>query len=145
MEEDGVYLYRHMLHPNVPNMVFIGCNAATFCSILTYGLQARWLGELIKGNHQLPSEDAMLREIEDMKQWKRRWMPFSHARGARIQLHMLHFHDELLRDFGANPKRKTGIFAPLKELIDPYEPNDYKTIISGEWEHCETRRIKMSI
>ena len=144
-EEDGFYLYRHMLHPNVPNMVFIGCNAATFCSILTYGLQARWLGELIKGNHQLPSEDAMLREIEDMKQWKRRWMPFSHARGARIQLHMLHYHDELLRDFGANPNRKTGIFAPLKELIDPYEPNDYRTIISGDWEHCETRRIKMSI
>ncbi len=131
-ENDGLYLYRHMLHPNVPNVVFVG-HAATICSILTYSLQARWLGELIKGNHQLPSKDAMRQEIEEIKAWKRKWMPFSLARGARLILHMLHYHDELLRDFGANPNRKTGWFAPLKELIDPYEPNDYRTVVSGDW------------
>jgi dimethylaniline monooxygenase (N-oxide forming) len=140
-EEDGFYLYRHMLHPDVPNIVFVG-SASTICSILTYNLQARWLAELIRGKHQLPSKDVMLREIEDMKAWKRSWMPFSHGRGNRLLLHMLHYHDELLRDFGANPKRKTGLFAPLKELIDPYEPNDYRAIVSGDWECDEERVIK---
>lgn len=139
IEEDGYYLYRHMLHPDVANLIFIGCTS-TICSILTYNLQARWLAELIKRNHQLPSGDAMLQEIEEMKAWKRKWMPFSHARGARLLLHMLHYHDELLRDFGANPKRKTGWFAPLKELLDPYEPNDYRAILSGEWEY-EAKRV----
>jgi hypothetical protein len=75
----------------------------------------------------------MRQEIEEMKAWKRKWMPFSPARGARLILHMLHYHDELLRDFGANPNRKSGWLAPLKELIDPYEPNDYRTVVSGGW------------
>ena len=46
-DEDGFYLYRHMLHPDVPNLVFIG-RTSTFINILTYCLQARWLAELEK-------------------------------------------------------------------------------------------------
>ena len=46
-EEDGFYLYRQMVHPDVPNLVFVGATA-TFSNILTQNLQARWLGELIK-------------------------------------------------------------------------------------------------
>ena len=129
--EDGRYLYRHMVSPDVPNMVFLGCNTATFESILTYSLQARWLSELLNGRHQLPTLESMRAEIEMMKTWKRKTMPFSHSRGARLSLHQIHYHDELLSDFGANPRRKTGLFAPLKELFDPYEPNDYKDIVAG--------------
>jgi dimethylaniline monooxygenase (N-oxide forming) len=66
-EEDGYYLYRHMLHPDVPDMVFIGCDAATFCCVLTASLQARWLAELLRRRHRLPPREAMLREIEEMK------------------------------------------------------------------------------
>jgi len=135
-EDDGLYLYRQMVHPDAPNMVFIGA-ASTIASMLTYSLQARWLGELIKGRHTLPPPEEMRREIEDMKAWKRSWMPFSPARSARLLAHMLHYHDELLEDFGANPNRKTGWLAPLKELIFPYEPNDYRTIVSGDWEKLE--------
>ena len=39
-EEDGFYLYRQMVHPDVPNLLFIGA-AATFSNILTQNLQAR--------------------------------------------------------------------------------------------------------
>ncbi len=84
----------------------------------------------------------MAREIEDMKAWKRKWMPFSTGRGARLLLHMLHYHDELLPDFGANPRRKTGPLALLKELIAPYEPRDYATIVSGEWQREEKKVVK---
>jgi cation diffusion facilitator CzcD-associated flavoprotein CzcO len=137
-DEDGFYLYRHMLHPDLPNLVFIG-RASTFLSILTYCLQARWLAELIAGRHVLPCRDDMLAEIEQLKAWKRGWMPFSAARGARLLLHMLHYHDELLRDFGANPLRKHGILAPLKELFVPYQPSDYRSIVVGDWEALEGR------
>ncbi len=132
MADDGFYLYRHMLNPKLPNLVFVG-SAATICSILTYSLQARWLAELLAGNHRLPDAETMAREIAEMQAWKRAGMPFSHARGARLILHMLHYHDELLRDFGANPRRKTGLFAPFKELFAPYGPSDYRSIVSGAW------------
>ena len=139
-EEDGFYLYRQMVHPDVPNLLFIG-SASTITSILTYNLQARWLGELIKGSHRLPSREAMLREIEEIKAWKRKWMPFSQGRGARLLLHLQHYHDQLLKDFGVTPLRKTGIFAPFKEVFAPYQPSDYRTIVSGEWGHDMKRVI----
>jgi hypothetical protein len=137
-DEDGFYLYRHILHPDLPNLAFMG-RASTFLSIVTYCVQARWLAELVAGRFALPGRDAMLAEIAETKAWKRSWMPFSAARGARLLLHMLHYHDELLRDFGANPLRKRGVLAPLKELLFPYQSSDYRTIVSGDWEASEGR------
>lgn len=128
-EEDGFYLYRHMLNPEVPGLVFVG-RASSISSILTYCLQAHWLVELIKGNLKLPSVDAMKRNIEEMKAWKRAWIPFSPARSARLIAHTQHYHDELLRDLNVSPLRKTGVLAPLKELIVPYEPRDYASLVS---------------
>jgi dimethylaniline monooxygenase (N-oxide forming) len=97
------------------------------------------LAELIAGRFVLPAREAMLAEIAQMKLWKRGWMPFSAARGARLLLHMLYYHDELLRDFGANPRRKHGVLAPLKELFVPYQPSDYRAIVAGDWETLEGR------
>ncbi len=132
-EKDGLYLYRQMVHPDAPNLVFIG-QASTIINILTYNLQVRWLCELIKGTYKLPAREDMLRNIGKVKAWKRKHMPFSQARSARLIFHMQHYHDELLKDLGASPMRKTGIFAPLKEIFAPYQPSDYRTFVSGEWE-----------
>ena len=52
---------------------------------------------------------------------------------------MQHYHDELLRDFGANPMRKRGFLAALKEVISPYEPSDYRATAAGDWEKQEGR------
>jgi cation diffusion facilitator CzcD-associated flavoprotein CzcO len=142
--EDGFYLYRHILHPALPNLAFIG-HASTFLSVLTDCLQARWLAELIAGRIVLPDHTGMLKEIEEMRTWKRAWMPLSAGRGARLLLHMLHYHDELLTDFGANPLRKRGILAPLKELLVPYQPSDYHAIVSGDWEASEGRSLPTRI
>jgi dimethylaniline monooxygenase (N-oxide forming) len=131
-DDDGFYLYRHILHPDLPNLAFLG-RASTFLSIVTYSVQARWLAEVVAGRVTLPERDAMLEEIALMQQWKRSWMPFSSARSARVLLHMANYHDELLRDFGANPFRKRGVFAPLKEVLAPYQSSDYREIASGEW------------
>jgi hypothetical protein len=61
-DDDGFYLYRHMLHPDLPNLVFVG-RVSTFLSVATYCLQARWLAEAIAGRVQLPDREAMLAEI----------------------------------------------------------------------------------
>jgi dimethylaniline monooxygenase (N-oxide forming) len=131
-EDDGYYLYRQIFHPAVPNIAFIGSNATTYINILTHNLQARWLTELLRGKHQLPDSAAMMEEIEAMKSWKRRIVPPSTSRAATLHLHMQHYHDELLRDMGVTPKRKCGLFAPIKELLAPYQPSDYANVTSGE-------------
>jgi dimethylaniline monooxygenase (N-oxide forming) len=136
-DEDGFYLYRHILNPDLPNLFFIG-RASTFLSVLTYSLQARWLAELLKGEFGLPARADMLDEISRMKDWKRAWMPANASRGARVLLHQMNYHDELLRDFGARPYRKRGLFAPLKELLAPYQSSDYRDIVSGRFRRQET-------
>lgn len=129
MADDGFYLYRHMINPDIPGLAFIG-RASSISSILTYCLQARWLARALSNRFQLPSPDVMRQNIEEMKAWKRSWIPFSPARSARLIAHTQHYHDELLCDLGEDPLRKSGIFAPLKELIAPYQPSDYASFFS---------------
>jgi len=129
--DDGFYLYRHIVNPNVPTLFFVG-RAATITCILTFNLQACWLANVLSGKVQLPSAEGMRQNIEEMKAWKQSWMPFSSARSARLLAHAQHYHDELVKDLGKSPLRKTGFFAPLKELIFAYEPRDYASIVSAD-------------
>lgn len=124
-EEDGVYLYRHIIHPDVPNMAFIG-RAATFSNSLTSHLASVWLVHLLKGKFQLPGREQMLEEIQAIKDWKRSFMPPLSSRATVIKLHMTHFHDELLSDFGANPYRKKNVLA---EWLCDYRPADYRKVL----------------
>jgi dimethylaniline monooxygenase (N-oxide forming) len=126
--DDGLYLYRQMVHPAVKDLAFVGY-ASTITSVLTYNLQARWLADLLDERHALPPDDDMRRNIEAQQAWKRRIMPPSKGRAARLLLHMLHYHDELLEDLGESPLRKRGPFAPFKEVFAPYEPGDYRGVV----------------
>jgi len=126
LEDDGLYLYRHILHPDIPNIVFVGL-ASTFNNSLSDYLEARWLVALLKGDLQLPDKEKMLSEIEHMKAWKRKIMPEQQSRGSLLQVHILHFHDELLRDLGINWRRKGNSIA---ELFGAYLPADYKDLPS---------------
>ncbi len=126
-EDDGIYLYRQMLHPDVPGLAFVGY-ASTVSNTLAYSAQAHWLAALIDGRHSLPDRDSQLDEIALIKSWKRSWMPYSHARAARLIVHLQHYLDELMTDLGHDPRRKTGMFAPLAEVFAPYQPSDYREL-----------------
>ncbi|MGZ8241121.1 MAG: flavin-containing monooxygenase [Methylobacter sp.] len=125
-EADGVYLYRHIIHPALPNMAFIG-RAATFSNSLTSHLATVWLIKLIKGKFKLPDSEKMLEEIEAIKRWKRGFMPAISSRATVIKLHMWHYHDELLQDASINPYRKKNRFL---EWFSDYRPADYREVLS---------------
>jgi len=124
--KDGVYLYRHVVHPDVPDVAFIGW-ASTFSNTLTDHIQSRWLVEVLKETLLLPSPDAQRQEIEKIKVWKRGFMPECNSRGALLQVHMIHYHDEMLKDIGENPRYKSN---PIAELLGAYQPADYNKIIA---------------
>ncbi len=127
--DDGLYLYRQMLHPQVEGLAFVGY-ASTIASVLTYNLQARWLADVLEGKHDLPTKELMQTDIAAQRVWRQTSMPFSRGRAARLLLHMLHYHDELLVDLHISPLRKTGWLAPFKEVFAPYEPRDYRDVVS---------------
>lgn len=137
--DDGLYLYRQMLHPAAPGLAFVGY-ASTVSNTLAYAMQARWLAALISRAHDLPSVAEQMQEIARLRRWKRRWMPTGHARAARLLVHMQHYLDELMRDIGADPLRKRGFWAPLAEVFAPYQPRDYRDVAANDWERREQSR-----
>jgi dimethylaniline monooxygenase (N-oxide forming) len=71
VEKDGLYLYRHCLPLNVSNLAFVGSEVATISNIATYGIMAEWLSRVMTKTMTLPSNEAMKKEVEEMKEWKR--------------------------------------------------------------------------
>merc|ERR1711913_273098 len=51
---DALYLYRNIIPPAVSNLAFVGSEVSTFNNILTHGLQAVWLRQVLTGEMRLP-------------------------------------------------------------------------------------------
>ncbi|CAE7199890.1 FMO1 [Symbiodinium natans] len=128
VEEDGLYLWRHTLAPKVPRLAFVGSELATISNISSYGLQSAWLGKVWSGEIDLPKVEAMEAELEEMKKWKRGWMPATSSRASLVLLHQVHFHDTLLKDMGLRHLRKANFLA---EALMPYQPEDYNGIVGA--------------
>jgi dimethylaniline monooxygenase (N-oxide forming) len=128
LQKDGMYLYRGILSDKTPNLAFIG-HMAAISNISSYGLQAEWLARYLAGDLvDAPNAETMRQEIEARKAWARSWIPENSMRGMTVLLHQTHYHDQLLRDMGLNPHRKSN---PLAEYLMPYEPADYNGIMGG--------------
>lgn len=126
LEKDGLYLYRNVIPPRLPDFAFVGSEVSTFNNILTHSLQAEWLARVLKGSVMLPTEGRMLRKLEKEMAWKRMWMPATSARASIFQLHMMKYHDRLLRDMGEKHLRKGPNV--LAEMFSPYTAADYAAI-----------------
>lgn len=134
IQDDGMYMYRYIIPENVSNLAFIG-HVGSVSNISTYGIQAEWLarnltGNLVSGGTKTGDgqevKSTMRQEIEARQQWARSWMPESPYRGMQVLLHQTHYHDQLLRDMGINPHRKSNV---VSEYLMPYEPADYNGIM----------------
>merc|ERR1712190_675837 len=129
-QNDGLYLYRNMFPTQVPDLCFVGSEVSTFNNILTQGLQALWLKQVLTGRVALPSLEAMEQTIAKEQAWKRSWMPKKGDRAAILQLHKMAYHDQLCRDIGANPLRKGWNL--LAELFAPYSAVAYRALFANE-------------
>lgn len=129
VESDGLYLWRHTLHPQVPGLAFVGSELATISNISSYGLQSAWLGKVWAGDIPLPNSEEITKEIQQMRDWKRSWMPDTASRASLVLLHQTHFHDILLKDMKINHLRKMPNI--LAEAFMPYQPQDYSGIVGA--------------
>merc|ERR1711904_126334 len=125
-QSDGLHLYRNIFPMGVRDICFIGAEVSTFNNILTQGLQALWLGQVLCGELHLPPSEAMARDVEVAKAWKESWMPKKGDRAAILQLHMMKYHDQLCIDMGVSHLRKGWNF--LAEAFAPYTADDYSAL-----------------
>ncbi|KAJ9513811.1 hypothetical protein QJQ45_020889, partial [Haematococcus lacustris] len=106
--DDGLYLYRGILHPDVDDLAFIGCGADTLNSLQTAGLQARWLASLLQGSLHLPSRAVQHADLTAQQVWRRSFFPAAHNRAARYAQYTVDYHAQLTRDMSCSSGQQVG-------------------------------------
>ena len=125
-EEDGMQLYRHLLHPRIPRLAFAGFNHG-FLHVPAVEISMLWLCAHLRGDLLLPPLEEMERRIEEIRAWKRQNVLFEPSRGCAISTRFHQYADVLLGDLGMRPYRKSN---PLAEFCIAYTVADYAGLVS---------------
>ncbi|RFS15919.1 NAD(P)/FAD-dependent oxidoreductase [Emticicia sp. C21] len=64
-ETNDLRLYKRVIHPNFPNLFFIGLLQPLGAIMPLAELQAKWIAKIAKGECKLPLKEEMLRSIEE--------------------------------------------------------------------------------
>lgn len=133
-EQDGVQLYRHLIHPRVPRLAFAGYNHG-FMHVPMVEVGTQWLCAMLRGELELPSTLQMERSISHIRDWKRENIRFENARSCAVSTRFQQYLDILLTELEVSPYRKSN---PLAELFARYEASDYQ----GVFEEYERKKGK---
>ncbi len=136
VQKDGVQLYRHLIHPSIPNLGFVGFNHG-FLHVPAVEIGTLWLCAYLEGSLELPSVEKMEQDIEQVRQWKNAHIHFEPTRGSGVNVRYQQYIDILLRDLGVSPYRKMPNI--LAEIFDRYNCSDYKNVLE-EYNRNKTSR-----
>lgn len=122
----GYQLFRNILHPQVPQLGFIGYNSSLFTT-LTSEVAANWLVRYVQQSLQLPSPEEMIGDIQFMSQWRRNGRPIAAEFSGTCVAPFNFMHlDQLMRDMGL---ATTATRWTLYEFFKPINPKDYRILL----------------
>ena len=128
-EEGNFHLYRHIIHPDIPNLGFIGYNSSMFCT-LTSEVASWWMVEYIKGNLILPQSGEIYREINTQFRWTKQNLPADLAVGICVVPFSFHHLEDLLEDMGLLGSKSKPIQG-MMECIDPLAYQELRKKLLG--------------
>lgn len=134
-ESDGVQLYRHLIHPQIPNVAFAGYNHG-FMHVPASEVGALWIGALLRGDLELPPVAEMDAAIEHVRAWKREHINYEPSRSCAITTRFHQYLDVLLTELGLSAKRKRNGVA---EWFQAYGAADYAGLLD-EYEAARARQ-----
>ena len=125
-QDDGVQLYRHVIHPQIPALAFAGFNHG-FMHVPAAEVAALWLAALWQGRLQLPPLPEMAHAMAHVRDWKRQHIHFEASRSCAVSTRFQQYIDIMLADLGLSPYRKLpNIFA---EIFSAYGAADYAGVV----------------
>ncbi len=125
-EDDGVQLYRHLVHPDFPDVAFAGFNHG-FLHVPAAEVGAQWMACLWKGELQLPPAQEMHHSIDRILAWKREHITFEPSRSCGVNTRFQQHLDILLQDLQVSPYRKLP--NPVAEVFGRYGAGDYACVV----------------
>ncbi|OKH29619.1 hypothetical protein NIES2101_43215 [Calothrix sp. HK-06] len=122
LDNEGYFhLYRNLIHPNIPNLGFVGYNAGLSAN-LTSDIGARWLVEVVKGNINLPTTEQIITEMERDLEW-RKSQGYAAYGGTCLFTSTFHYLDTLLHDMGLSARQTGSITAIMQPLNTSFYKN----------------------
>jgi dimethylaniline monooxygenase (N-oxide forming) len=138
-EDDGVQLYRHLVHPRIPNLAFCGYNHG-FLHIPMVEVGALWIAALLAGELELPSVADMEATIERVRAWKRANVTFEPSRGCAVATRHQQYLDIMLQDLELSPYRKGN---PIAEVFVRYGAADYAGLLDEHQRRRESGPVRL--
>ena len=124
-EDDGVQLYRHVLHPDIPRFACAGYNHG-FMHVPAAETGMVWLCAQLNGDIILPGREEMLGSIEATRDWKRKHINYEPSRSCAVNTRFQQYLDIMLQELGVSPYRKMpNVFA---EIFAQYGSEDYRGV-----------------
>ncbi len=125
-DNDGPQLYRHVVHPQIPQLGFAGFNHG-FMHVPAAEIGALWLAALWRGELELPPLEQMEQNVDHIRAWKRANIHFEPSRACAVNTRFQQYIDIMLADLGISPFRKLpNVFA---EVFAAYRPADYAGVV----------------
>ncbi len=124
-EQGNFHLYRHLIHPDIPQMGFVGYNTSFF-SQLTSEVGSWWLLEYVKGNLFLPSHSQMHEEITAELDWIKTHLTFATVACSCVSPFTLRYLDQLIEDMGTNSQ--LSVWKGIPQMMMPVNPSAYQHI-----------------
>lgn len=127
---NGMYtLYRNIVHPDLPQMGFVGFNSSLFTT-LTSEVAAHWLAAVVSGDLILPPAEDMLEEMRAMERWRCEARPIAAEFSGLCVAPFNYQHlDELMTDLGLRTQASRNF---IREFFKPINPKDYKKMLAGK-------------
>lgn len=124
-ENGGFKLYRHLIHPEIPQMGFVGYNSSLY-SQLTSEIGAWWLVEYVKGKLQLPSKLEMYEEIAAEFNWMKNYFLAVVAGGNCVASFCLRHIEQLIQDIDTN--HQLVIWKGISQIMLPIDVSIYQKV-----------------
>jgi cation diffusion facilitator CzcD-associated flavoprotein CzcO len=121
-DQGDLYLYRHLIHPDIPQMGFVGYNNS-FYTQLTSEVGAWWLAEYIKGNLALPSKSEMYEDMVAEQTWLKNQFSVIAGKGACVASISLRHSDQLMKDMDV--AGEVTVWQGFSDIMNPLDPSIY--------------------
>lgn len=135
--QGGVVLYRHVVHPSIPDLGFAG-NNHSFLHTSLVEMGALWMVAAFEGYLELPSEKRQIASAHRVAQYKQQNISFEPTYNMAVSTRFQQYLDMLCLDLGISPWRKLP--NPVAEYFQRYGASDYATCVEEYLKLRETNK-----
>lgn len=126
-DEKNFALYNHIIHPDIPDLAFIGFNAVFLFNGCVF-ISAIWIDAVLRGQIKLPSREKMLEKINRELEFKKKNMFPNFTNNFCLGPRVFRYFDELMDELGFEKRRKPF----LLDTFMYYSARDYADLLPVE-------------